>query len=188
MDPNRVLDVILESFENKPQDSRLFIPLIQAYMNDSKIISEVLSTKFTFLKNNELTIPQSLYVLTAQLLQHKLISLDEIYTWLTPDDKTMQKEHEKNLKDAKEYVRKLQIISINQKEKEESPEEVENVQEKYSANQKLGLIEACLIVGDWENAHVLMKRLPEYYAVSFQPIAVAICELLGHVVEKLYGE
>ncbi|XP_049826219.1 THO complex subunit 2 isoform X2 [Aethina tumida] len=188
LDPNRVLDVILESFENKPQDSRLFIPLIQAYMNDSKIISEVLSTKFTFLKNNELTIPQSLYVLTAQLLQHKLISLDEIYTWLTPDDKTMQKEHEKNLKDAKEYVRKLQIISINQKEKEESPEEVENVQEKYSANQKLGLIEACLIVGDWENAHVLMKRLPEYYAVGFQPIAVAICELLGHVVEKLYRE
>lgn len=82
LDPNRVLDIILESFENKPKDARVFVPLIKAYMNDPKIISEVLSTKFAFLKKNGTDLPQSLFILVAHLLQHKLISLDHIYFWV----------------------------------------------------------------------------------------------------------
>lgn len=82
LDPNRVLDIILESFENKPQDARLFIPLIKNYMNDAKTISEVLGSKFTLNKNNE-TIPRSLYILTAHLLQHQIITLDDIYIWVS---------------------------------------------------------------------------------------------------------
>lgn len=83
LDPNRVLDVILESFENKPKDSNIFVPLINSYMNDPNIISEVLSTKFSFLKNTDQEVPQSLYILSAQLLQHKLIQLDDIYFWVS---------------------------------------------------------------------------------------------------------
>lgn len=86
----------------------------------------------------------------------------------------MQKECDKNMKDAKEYVRKLQIISINNKDKEESQEEVENSTEKYNFNQKLGLCEALLDIGDWYNAQLLMKQLPEHYAVEHQPIAMAL--------------
>lgn len=52
-------------------------------MNDPNIISEVLSTKFSFLKNTDQEIPQSLYILSAQLLQHKLIQLDDIYFWVS---------------------------------------------------------------------------------------------------------
>lgn len=82
LDPNRVLDVILESFENKHTESRLFIPLIQSYMNDAKIICEVLGSKFTFQRNNNETVPKSLFILTAQLLQHKIIHLDDVYAWV----------------------------------------------------------------------------------------------------------
>jgi hypothetical protein len=49
---------------------------------------------------------------------------------LTPDDKIIHKEWEKDMKEAKEYVRKLSIISTKEKEKEEPVEEKENVQEK----------------------------------------------------------
>lgn len=49
---------------------------------------------------------------------------------LTPDDKIIQKEWEKDMKEAKEYVRKLSIISTKEKDKEEPVEEKENVQEK----------------------------------------------------------
>lgn len=100
----------------------------------------------------------------------------------------MQKECDKDLKDAKEYVRKLQIISINQKEKEEVPEETENPIEKYNSNQKLGLCEALVTVGDWDNALNLMKRLPEHYAVEQEPIALALCQLLHSLVEPVYRE
>lgn len=118
----------------------------------------------------------------------RLISLLVHNLQLTPEDKVMQKECDKNMRDAKEYVRKLQIISINNKDKEDSQEEVEHSTEKYSSNQKLGLCEALLDIGDWNNAQLLMKQLPEHYAVEYQPIAVALCKLLHSVVEPVYRE
>lgn len=98
----------------------------------------------------------------------------------------MQKDAEKEMKDAKEFVRKLQIISIKDKEKDEVPEERENVQEKYTANQKFGLCEALLDVADWENAHLVIKKLPEHVTVDQQPIALALCKLLHSIVEPVY--
>ncbi|XP_022903408.2 THO complex subunit 2 [Onthophagus taurus] len=188
LDPNRVLDVILESFENKPSDTKLFIPLIRSYMNDPKIICEVLGSKYIFYRNTNEKVPKSLCVLTAQLLQHNIINLDDIYIWLSPDDKTMQKECEKDMKDAKEYVRKLQIISISNKEKEETPEERDNPVERYYFNQKFGLCEALVKIGDWKNAQTLMKRLPEHYAIEQEPIAVALCDLLHRIIEPVYRQ
>ncbi|KAL3266225.1 hypothetical protein HHI36_010407, partial [Cryptolaemus montrouzieri] len=143
-------------------------------MKDPKIISEVLGSKYIFLRNGESGIPKSLHILTAQLLQNNIISLDDIYPWLTPDDKVMHKECEKNMKDAKEYFRKLQVISVNKTEKEDTPEDPENPTEKYKSNQKLGLCEALLLVGDWNNAKILMNHLPEFYAVGFESIALAL--------------
>lgn len=100
----------------------------------------------------------------------------------------MVKDCEKNMKDAREYVRKLQIISINNKEREENSEETENFYEKYAGNQKLGLCEALLSVGDWENAEILIKRMPKQYAVGYEPIAIVLCRLLHHIIEPVYSK
>jgi THO complex subunit 2 len=51
---------------------------------------------------------------------------------LTPDDKVIHKEWEKDMKEAKEYVRKLSIISTKDKDKEEPAEEKEKIQEKVN--------------------------------------------------------
>lgn len=176
-------------------------------MKDPKILCEVLGSKYMFLRNNEKPVPKSLYTVTAQLIQHEIICLDDIYIWvsyrnfleflilfnllklqLTPDDKVMQRECDKAMKDAKEYVRKLQIISINNKETEDTPEEPENPEEKYIHNQKFGLCEALLRIGDWKNAEQVIKQLPEHYAVDQRPIAQAMCNLLHCVVEPVYRE
>lgn len=98
----------------------------------------------------------------------------------------MQKESEKESKDAKEYCRKLQIISTKDKDKEEVPEEKDNTQEKYSINQKFGLCEALLSVSDWNNALLIIKKLPEHMAVEQQPIALAICSMLHAIIEPVY--
>lgn len=100
----------------------------------------------------------------------------------------MFKEREKAMRDAKEYVRKLQIISISNKEKEENQEEPENMVEKYNCNQKLGLCEALLSIGDWGNARKLIERLPEHYALCFQPLAAALCKLIHYIIEPVYRE
>ena len=48
LDPNRVLDIILESFECRPELDQFFIPLIQAYSNDRDAVCQILGFKFQF--------------------------------------------------------------------------------------------------------------------------------------------
>lgn len=84
MDPNRVLDIILESFEARPHLDKLFISLIKNYMGDPQVISEVLGFK---LGNMEILDsykePPPLMTVIALLLQHQVISLDDIYPWVS---------------------------------------------------------------------------------------------------------
>jgi len=125
LDPNRVLDILLETFENRPQDDALFIPLIRSYMSDQQVLCEVLGFKYCSTIN---TPPFSLQKVTALMLQHGVIKLDDILPWLVPDDKTIISDHEQVMKQAKEYVRKLSVIST--KDKEDVIEEKENTQVK----------------------------------------------------------
>jgi THO complex subunit 2 len=93
LDPNRVLDIILESFECRPEHDDFFIPLIRSYMGDPKILSEVLGFKFSLYHpstaaNTEgsatqtAITPDSLYTLAALMLKHGIIRLDDIYAWV----------------------------------------------------------------------------------------------------------
>lgn len=81
MDPNRVLDIILESFETRPEQSKLFIALLRAYMPKGNIICEVLGYKYRYFSDTKT--PYSLYTITALLLQSKIIALEDIYSWVS---------------------------------------------------------------------------------------------------------
>lgn len=60
------------------------------------------------------------------MLQHGVIKLDDILPWLVPDDKTIVSDHEQAMKQAKEYVRRLSVIST--KDKEDVVEEKDTAQ------------------------------------------------------------
>ncbi|EGI68470.1 THO complex subunit 2 [Acromyrmex echinatior] len=181
LDPNRVLDILLETFENRPQDDALFIPLIRSYMSDQQVLCEVLGFKYCSTIN---ATPFSLQKVTALMLQHGVIKLDDILPWLVPDDKIIISDHEQVMKQAKEYVRKLSVIST--KDKEDIVEEKENAQDKYASNQKFGLCEALLEVGAWEVAQSLFNRLPDYCFTDQRPIALALCKMIQALVESVY--
>lgn len=207
LDPNRVLDIILESFETRPEQSKLFIPLLEAYTADGNIICEVLGYKYRHFADAPAT-PASLYKVTALLLQHQVIHLDDIYNWLSPSDKEMVADWEQELGDAKEFVRKLNVISTKGPEQEGENQGAENggkegaagaaaassssssshSDSKYASNQKLGLCEALLLVGDWKSAQVLMRKLPDQSVIVHEPIARALCQLLHTVIEPVYRE
>ncbi|GAB0096451.1 THO complex subunit 2 [Sergentomyia squamirostris] len=184
-DPNRVLDIILESFETRPDQDKLFIPLLQAYMPDGQIICEVLGYKYSHYA--DLTTPASLYKVTAILLQNSVISLDEIYSWLSPSDKTIISDWETEMTNAKEYVRKLNIVSTNKDKEPDAEPEKESGQDKFTNNQKFGLCEALLSVGDWITAQQLMKKLPEQCAIVHEQIARALCKLIHAIIEPVYS-
>lgn len=120
LDPNRVLDILLETFENRPQDAAVFIPLIQSYMSDRQVLCEVLGFKYCSTVNST---PFSLQKLTALMLQHQVITLDDILPWLVPDDKLIIKDYDNEMKLAKEYVKKMSVISTKDKEDEKEEKE-----------------------------------------------------------------
>lgn len=123
LDPNRVLDILLETFENRPDDDSLFIPLIRSYMSDQHVLCEVLGFKY---RSTTAATPFSLQKVTALMLQHRVIKLDDILPWLVPEDKDIIKDHESAMKQAKEYVQKMSVIST--KDKEDVMEEKDVVQ------------------------------------------------------------
>lgn len=184
LDPNRVLDIILESFETRPEQDKLFIPLIQSYMSDGGIICEVLGYKYRHFADTET--PSSLYKVTALLLQSGVIALDDIYSWLSPSDKSIITDWEADMTDAKEFVRKLNIISTNKDNQTEPEPEREMTQEKFSLNQKWGLCEALLCIGDWSTTQKLIKKLPEQSIVVNEQIAKALCKLIHIVIDPIY--
>ncbi|XP_030383564.1 THO complex subunit 2 [Scaptodrosophila lebanonensis] len=188
LDPNRVLDIIIESFETRPDRWQLFIPLLRSYMPAGAIICEVLGYKFCHFKASRT--PRSLFHVCSLLLKHGVIELNDVYSWLTPSDASIKSDWEAEIVDAKEMVRKLNLISTNKKEDDKETQAPPSVkkfdEEKYNANQKFGLCEALLKVGDWENAYKIIQKLPEQAIVVQEPIARAIAELIHLSVEQVY--
>lgn len=83
LDPNRVLDVILDSFESHYQMSDFYLPLLKEYMPQSKTLSDVLGFKYVFYYDSCTMTPKSLYIITAFLLQHNAILLEDMYGWVS---------------------------------------------------------------------------------------------------------
>lgn len=78
-----MLDVILDSFENHVDKSDFYIPLLKAYMPQSKTLSDVLGFKYVYYIDAQEVTPKSLYIITAFLLQHDAIKLEDIYGWVS---------------------------------------------------------------------------------------------------------
>uniref|UniRef100_W5NBA9 THO complex subunit 2 n=1 Tax=Lepisosteus oculatus TaxID=7918 RepID=W5NBA9_LEPOC len=189
LDPNRVLDIILEVYECRSEQDEFFIPLIKCYMCEPQTLCHILGFKFQFHQEPNGETPSSLYHVAAALLQHNLIELEDLYVHLLPLDPTILEEHKREIMEAKQIARKLTMVVVpsektDEKDKEKEKEEEKN--EKPPDNQKLGLLEALLRIGDWQHAQSIMDQMPSFYATSHKPIAVALCQLLHFTIEPLY--
>ncbi|XP_051716766.1 THO complex subunit 2 isoform X3 [Ctenopharyngodon idella] len=189
LDPNRVLDIILEVYECRSDHDEFFIPLIKSYMCEHQTLCHMLGFKFKFHQEPNGETPSSLYHIAAALLQHNLIALEDLYVHLLPLDSSIVEEHKREILEAKQIARKLTMVVVpsekaEDKEKEKEKEEEKN--EKPPDNQKLGLLEALLRIGDWQHAQSIMDQMPAFYATSHKAIAIALCQLLHLTVEPLY--
>lgn len=55
-------------------------------------------------------------------------------------------------------------------------------------NQKFGLVQALLRIGEWRHVRRVLDRLPAFSAVAHPPVARAMCDLLHHTLEPLYSK
>lgn len=186
LDPNRVLDVVLECFECRPYLADSYISLLCNFLTNSSTLAQILAFKFSFYLNDNSTVtPDSLYEVTALLLQKKLLSLDQIYPFLGPSDKIIFEHNQNEIKDARAYARKT-FVSTEEKPMEEDRLSDMEKFSLFSNNQKLGLCLALLKVGDWKTAHELIERLPSFYAVTDPIIAKQLCSLIHYAMDIIY--
>ncbi|XP_027998176.2 THO complex subunit 2 [Eptesicus fuscus] len=191
LDPSRVLDVILEVFECRPEHNDFFISLLVSYMSmcEPQILCHILGFKFKFYQEPNGETPSSLYRVAAVLLQVNLIDLNDLYVHLLPADNCIMDEHKREMVEAKEIVRKLTMVVLSSEKTDKQEKEKEKEEEKVEKppdNQKLGLLEALLKIGDWQHAQNIMDQMPPYYAASHKLIALAICKLIHITIEPLY--
>nr|XP_054586569.1 THO complex subunit 2 isoform X1 [Nothobranchius furzeri]XP_054586570.1 THO complex subunit 2 isoform X1 [Nothobranchius furzeri]XP_054586571.1 THO complex subunit 2 isoform X1 [Nothobranchius furzeri] len=189
LDPNRVLDIILEVYESRSDQDEFFLSLIKSYMCEPITLCHILGFKFKFYQEPNEETPKSLYHIAAALLHRNLIELEDLYVHLMPLDATIIEEHKREISEAKQIARKLVMVVLpseksEDKEKEKEKEEEKN--EKPPDNQKLGLLEALLRIGDWHHAQIIMNQMPSFYASSHKAIALALCQLVHLTVEPLY--
>ena len=76
------------------------------------------------------------------------------------------------MRDAKDFVRRLNVVSTQGKDEEKEKED----EDKHENNQKFGLLEALIKVGDWTHAEKLLCQLPTYYATAQPGISKQLCK------------
>ncbi|XP_062309257.1 THO complex subunit 2 [Osmerus eperlanus] len=189
LDPNRVLDIILEVYECRSDQDEFFLPLVKSYMCEPLTLCHILGFKFKFCQEPNEETPRSLYHIAAALLHHNLIELEDIYVHLMPLDAAIVEEHKRDITEAKQIARKLTMVVVPSEKSEDKDREKDKEEEKNDKppdNQKLGLLEALLRIGDWQHAQSIMDQMPAFYATSHKAIALALCQLLHLSVEPLY--
>ncbi|KAL4230734.1 THO complex subunit 2 [Mactra antiquata] len=185
LDPNRVIDILLESFENRPELEDFYVPLIQSYVKDNVTLCNCLGFKFQFFKDDET--PGTLFKIAALLLKNELVQLDVLYPHLHPPDNTVIEHSKKELNDAKQYARKLMVVSLSDKANEDKKKDDETIKiDPHENNQKLGLVEALLSIGAWEKSKSILDRLPEFFGTTYNPVATALCTLIHTVMDPVY--
>ncbi|CAC5396379.1 THOC2 [Mytilus coruscus] len=185
LDPNRVLDILLESFENRPEHDQFYIPMFREYVSEPKTLCNIMGFKFKFYASEET--PQSLYKMAAVLLENGLVDLDLLYPHLSPADSKIWEFHEKDVNNAKAHARKLNIVSLADKTEDKKTDE-EAIIDVHSTNQKLGLCGELLQFGCWSSVKQILDRLPEFFATSYRPVTMKLCETVHKMMETFYRE
>lgn len=190
LDPNRVIDVILECFECRIELHKFYIELIRRFFDNKSSLTQIIAFKFNFYHNDvSLCTAANLYQVTAILIKNKLIDLNDVWDYVLPTDLEIDEFHFNELNDTRRNARRMNLATTSV---EEAPTTFIDKLEPLlkhrliEDNQKLHLCLHLLKVGDWKNALVIIDKLPEFYALSDRCLALELCRIIHFMVDDFY--
>ncbi|KAJ3190353.1 THO complex subunit 2 [Gaertneriomyces sp. JEL0708] len=190
LDPNRVLDVILDLFTaNIAEQWDFFVRLLEKspWRNQKgesstamPVNGKILGFKFDWYNNksNARHAPENLVYVAAVMIKHNLVNIDDLYPYLTPADESMPvlfKEYLDDLKSQQRTAGRFQVAGLTgtlgdegkastaataQTQEATTPEK-----KPRKSNQKAELVAALLAIGDVKHAFALLDRLPNLPAL-----------------------
>ncbi|KAJ3217345.1 THO complex subunit 2 [Clydaea vesicula] len=212
LDPNRVLDVILDVFAaNITEHYDFFLLLLEKSPWNSKNldlkqksasnVAQILGFKFSYYNSSDVTLstPTQLYWVAALLMKHRLLSLDDLYLHLGPSDESLEEELTEFLANLKEkekdagnpnFVRLDGVLSddtITEKKDEAKVEKPSPHAKKNLYNQKAGITMSLLALGLFPEARTIIMRLPDLPRI-YPEIADNLARLSHEIFETIYSE
>ncbi|XP_075247054.1 THO complex subunit 2-like isoform X3 [Convolutriloba macropyga] len=192
LDPNRVIDILLEVIECQSESKKFLIEVMREFGVGSNI-AQFLGFKLQHFKsfiNVTRKTPESLLHVTAMLITDGVISCADIYNHLIPSDKEMNENYKKYLINCRQAARKLTAAVLNEAVAEENAKEVQSLQvaPEFGDNQKLGLLQQLLVMGDWKSVNEMLELLPVpcSYVMSFGDVAYHLCQLVHEIIDPVY--
>ncbi|XP_051824481.1 THO complex subunit 2-like [Antechinus flavipes] len=189
LDPNRVLDIILEVYECRPEHDEFFVSLIQSYtcLCEPETLCHILGFRFKFYQDPNGETPSSLYRVVAVLLQHNLTDLEDLYVHKSSTSNPERAFGARDHLTSSFEISHLGILSSSggYPYKVSLAAGLQTLSGPHD-NQKLGILEALLKIGDWQHAQNIMDQMPLFYATTEKAIAFALCQLIHVTIEPLY--
>ena len=162
--------------------------------NNPVLINQLICFKFGLYKTR--ATPRKLFWMTGILIKHGLLSCD-IFDKLTPKRSEIPKQYReftKNLKGVSRFKRKVMVGELAPEGRRDQKnnaaavvEEVDNVQvvEALKLNQKAGLIEVLLALGDEQSVSNLLAAYP-ILTEMFEGISFNLCRILKVKLESIH--
>ncbi|KAI9098577.1 transcription factor/nuclear export subunit protein 2-domain-containing protein [Phlyctochytrium arcticum] len=203
IDPNRVLDIILDLFTANIADHwDFFLRLLeispwaprqdQRGQKASSKCGQVLGFKFDWYnkKSTGRNVPENLVYVAAVLIKHGLVQLGDLYPHLTPADEdipTVYKDYLDGLRKAEKTAGRFQVqelvgtlgddaktsTAVTSQVKEDKVE----AKKTTKVNQKAELVAALIAIGHVKTASTMIERQPRL--VDLQPeISENLCRWL----------
>ncbi|KAF9905378.1 THO complex subunit 2 [Lobosporangium transversale] len=214
LDPIRVLSIVLDVFSaNIITHYHFFIEflLISPWSSQTmgnlpafknKACAQVLGFMFQDSQRPENRYKSlvELYTVSALLIKHSIISLDDLYPHLSPTDNEI----------AQEYTRFVEAMKSKAQEYKSSPLAMAGALENDTVtsrdkggkaveepvpeaipglplpNQKVGVLNALLSLGDLDHAMFILARLPKLTA-SHPESADLVCRLINEMISPVYS-
>mmetsp|Transcript_11861 Transcript_11861/g.21788 ORF Transcript_11861/g.21788 Transcript_11861/m.21788 type:complete len:1487 (+) Transcript_11861:406-4866(+) len=215
LDPNRVFDLVLDAYENDPQNT-CYGSIVDLFRSSN--LKQILGFKFqmyhppdegedendgkkpSVTKKDEHKIkatPLSLFTLTAYLIEQGRLEIDDILPHLYPSDSVLTKyviQRERKIIQAsrKIGVVRLKSRSAEQIKKERAEEEEataayeRQIWKEDTTNQKFGLVAGMLTNGDWEGALKLATKFGKSGAFDHVQVLSVLFQQLGVAIDPLY--
>lgn len=191
LDPNRVLDIILKSYESNPFNQN-YIEIIKKFKVEA--IPNLLTLRFHSLHWQE-TITENTYIVIAQLIKSNIITLENVWPSLKPSDSDFQDQFIRKNEIAFGFYKENFIVKLTQdtedkKSDKENHEKLEiEYQRFHNDNQKLCLMNSLVKLNQFsvfEKLAVIYKPILDLS--MHEELLDNLCLMVEWVLEPLVQE
>ncbi|RHY12006.1 hypothetical protein DYB36_002427 [Aphanomyces astaci] len=188
LDPNRVLDLVLDAYEVH-YTNECFMELLTEFKVDG--IAHVLGFKFQFYARQNIPAPRSLFRLAATLIQHDLLTLAVVYPHLSPTKDAVVAAATQDRLDVVQHAKSYGKVNLNAKkpDDEHAIAAADTSQDKHATNQLYGLIVGLLEVGATGPGFALIEWFTAQNVdpLQYKPLALQVCQFVHDLIDDMYA-